>query len=170
MCSPLCSRLSYLTRYDCSSADIKPIGGTSKINLRAFVQLCMEHIQLSTLQRCNALMRSHLWPLNHWVHISTWPWAKLAPSAASCSCLPPDGNSPALQQVLGALLPTPPSSCKCSPFPQSCPSEADAASFSPGHSSPAITRPGGLYSQSLCYTEPGAFMVSIDTQALSTDP
>uniref|UniRef100_A0A8C7AV19 Glutamine-dependent NAD(+) synthetase n=1 Tax=Neovison vison TaxID=452646 RepID=A0A8C7AV19_NEOVI len=44
------SLLGYLTKYDCSSADINPIGGISKTDLKAFVQFCMERFQLPTLQ------------------------------------------------------------------------------------------------------------------------
>lgn len=44
------SLLGYLTKYDCSSADINPIGGISKTDLRAFVQFCAERFQLPTLQ------------------------------------------------------------------------------------------------------------------------
>uniref|UniRef100_A0A8I6GEG1 Glutamine-dependent NAD(+) synthetase n=2 Tax=Rattus norvegicus TaxID=10116 RepID=A0A8I6GEG1_RAT len=44
------SLLGYLTKYDCSSADINPIGGISKTDLRAFVQLCAERFQLPVLQ------------------------------------------------------------------------------------------------------------------------
>ncbi|XP_073073399.1 glutamine-dependent NAD(+) synthetase isoform X1 [Manis javanica] len=46
-----CSLVGYLTKYDCSSADINPIGGISKTDLRAFVQFCMERFQLPALQR-----------------------------------------------------------------------------------------------------------------------
>ncbi|ELK13223.1 glutamine-dependent NAD(+) synthetase isoform X1 [Pteropus alecto] len=45
------SLLGYLTKYDCSSADINPIGGVSKTDLRTFVQFCTERFQLSALQR-----------------------------------------------------------------------------------------------------------------------
>ncbi|XP_023593879.1 glutamine-dependent NAD(+) synthetase [Trichechus manatus latirostris] len=45
------SLLGYLTKYDCSSADINPIGGISKTDLRAFVQLCVERFQLPALCR-----------------------------------------------------------------------------------------------------------------------
>ncbi|XP_072614796.1 glutamine-dependent NAD(+) synthetase isoform X2 [Vulpes vulpes] len=45
------SLLGYLTKYDCSSADINPIGGISKTDLKAFVHFCMEHFQLPALQR-----------------------------------------------------------------------------------------------------------------------
>ncbi|KAM5317233.1 glutamine-dependent NAD(+) synthetase [Glossophaga mutica] len=45
------SLLGYLTKYDCSSADINPIGGISKTDLRAFVQFCLERFQLPALQR-----------------------------------------------------------------------------------------------------------------------
>ncbi|XP_055462676.1 glutamine-dependent NAD(+) synthetase-like isoform X3 [Psammomys obesus] len=44
------SLLGYLTKYDCSSADINPIGGISKTDLRAFVQFCAERFQLPTLK------------------------------------------------------------------------------------------------------------------------
>nr|XP_023397586.1 glutamine-dependent NAD(+) synthetase [Loxodonta africana] len=46
-----CSLLGYLTKYDCSSADINPIGGISKTDLRAFVQLCVQRFQLPALCR-----------------------------------------------------------------------------------------------------------------------
>uniref|UniRef100_A0A8C8SRR5 Glutamine-dependent NAD(+) synthetase n=1 Tax=Pelusios castaneus TaxID=367368 RepID=A0A8C8SRR5_9SAUR len=39
----------YLTKYDCSSADINPIGGISKTDLRCFIQYCMENFQLTAL-------------------------------------------------------------------------------------------------------------------------
>lgn len=44
------SLLGYLTKYDCSSADINPIGGISKMDLRAFVQFCAERFELPVLQ------------------------------------------------------------------------------------------------------------------------
>ncbi|XP_048216989.1 glutamine-dependent NAD(+) synthetase-like isoform X1 [Perognathus longimembris pacificus] len=44
------SLLGYLTKYDCSSADINPIGGVSKTDLRAFVQFCAQRFQLPALQ------------------------------------------------------------------------------------------------------------------------
>uniref|UniRef100_A0A8C0GLE0 Glutamine-dependent NAD(+) synthetase n=1 Tax=Chelonoidis abingdonii TaxID=106734 RepID=A0A8C0GLE0_CHEAB len=40
----------YLTKYDCSSADINPIGGISKTDLRSFIQYCMENFQLTALR------------------------------------------------------------------------------------------------------------------------
>lgn len=45
------SLLGYLTKYDCSSADINPIGGISKTDLRVFVQFCVDRFQLPALQR-----------------------------------------------------------------------------------------------------------------------
>ncbi|XP_054426729.1 glutamine-dependent NAD(+) synthetase [Pteronotus mesoamericanus] len=45
------SLLGYLTKYDCSSADINPIGGISKTDLRTFIQLCLERFQLPALRR-----------------------------------------------------------------------------------------------------------------------
>nr|XP_031546903.1 glutamine-dependent NAD(+) synthetase isoform X3 [Vicugna pacos] len=44
------SLLGYLTKYDCSSADINPIGGISKTDLKDFVQFCMESFPLPALQ------------------------------------------------------------------------------------------------------------------------
>ncbi|XP_067414313.1 glutamine-dependent NAD(+) synthetase isoform X1 [Emydura macquarii macquarii] len=40
----------YFTKYDCSSADINPIGGISKTDLRSFIQYCMENFQLTALR------------------------------------------------------------------------------------------------------------------------
>nr|KAF6275495.1 NAD synthetase 1 [Myotis myotis] len=45
------SLLGYLTKYDCSSADINPIGGISKTDLRVFIEFCIERFQLPALQR-----------------------------------------------------------------------------------------------------------------------
>ncbi|XP_066556688.1 glutamine-dependent NAD(+) synthetase [Amia ocellicauda] len=39
----------YLTKYDCSSADINPIGGISKTDLRGFLQYCFDKFQLTAL-------------------------------------------------------------------------------------------------------------------------
>ncbi|EDO33760.1 predicted protein [Nematostella vectensis] len=39
----------YLTKYDCSSADINPIGGISKTDLRAFIFHCVEKYNFSSL-------------------------------------------------------------------------------------------------------------------------
>nr|XP_035923653.1 glutamine-dependent NAD(+) synthetase isoform X2 [Halichoerus grypus] len=44
------SLLGYLTKYDCSSADINPIGGISKTDLKTFIQFCLERFQLPALQ------------------------------------------------------------------------------------------------------------------------
>ncbi|KAG8522567.1 LOW QUALITY PROTEIN: Glutamine-dependent NAD(+) synthetase, partial [Galemys pyrenaicus] len=43
------SLLGYLTKYDCSSADISPVGGVSKTDLRVFVQFCAERFGLPAL-------------------------------------------------------------------------------------------------------------------------
>nr|XP_006642713.1 PREDICTED: glutamine-dependent NAD(+) synthetase isoform X1 [Lepisosteus oculatus] len=40
----------YLTKYDCSSADINPIGGISKADLKSFIQYCTEKFQLTALR------------------------------------------------------------------------------------------------------------------------
>lgn len=39
----------YMTKYDCSSADINPIGGISKQDLRSFVFYCVEKFNFSSL-------------------------------------------------------------------------------------------------------------------------
>ncbi|GCC21503.1 hypothetical protein chiPu_0019975, partial [Chiloscyllium punctatum] len=44
------SLCGYLTKYDCSSADINPIGGISKTDLRSFIQYCIENFQLTALR------------------------------------------------------------------------------------------------------------------------
>ena len=40
----------YLTKYDCSSADINPIGGISKVDLRMFLDHARENLELPLLQ------------------------------------------------------------------------------------------------------------------------
>lgn len=40
----------YLTKYDCSSADLNPIGGISKTDLRSFIEYCVNHFQLTALR------------------------------------------------------------------------------------------------------------------------
>ncbi|KAF4082927.1 hypothetical protein AMELA_G00134030 [Ameiurus melas] len=44
------SLTGYFTKYDCSSADINPIGGVSKMDLKSFLLYCAEHFQLSILK------------------------------------------------------------------------------------------------------------------------
>ncbi|KAL6468909.1 hypothetical protein MHYP_G00224330 [Metynnis hypsauchen] len=44
------SLTGYFTKYDCSSADINPIGGVSKMDLKRFLQYCAEHFQLTALK------------------------------------------------------------------------------------------------------------------------
>ena len=39
----------YMTKYDCSSADINPIGGISKTDLKSFLQLARTRFNLSAL-------------------------------------------------------------------------------------------------------------------------
>ncbi|XP_053109765.1 glutamine-dependent NAD(+) synthetase [Hemicordylus capensis] len=41
----------YFTKYDCSSADINPIGGISKTDLGSFIQYCIENFHLTSLRR-----------------------------------------------------------------------------------------------------------------------
>ncbi|KAG7473661.1 hypothetical protein MATL_G00098210 [Megalops atlanticus] len=40
----------YFTKYDCSSADINPIGGVSKTDLKSFLQYCVARFQLTALR------------------------------------------------------------------------------------------------------------------------
>ncbi|TNM90520.1 glutamine-dependent NAD(+) synthetase isoform X1 [Takifugu flavidus] len=44
------SLTGYFTKYDCSSADINPIGGISKADLKNFLFYCVETFQLSSLR------------------------------------------------------------------------------------------------------------------------
>uniref|UniRef100_A0A8D0HBE5 Glutamine-dependent NAD(+) synthetase n=1 Tax=Sphenodon punctatus TaxID=8508 RepID=A0A8D0HBE5_SPHPU len=56
----------YLTKYDCSSADINPIGGISKTDLRSFLQYCLENFQLISLRTIlSAPPTAELEPLTH---------------------------------------------------------------------------------------------------------
>ncbi|XP_057308920.1 glutamine-dependent NAD(+) synthetase-like [Hydractinia symbiolongicarpus] len=43
------SLLGYMTKYDCSSADLNPIGGISKIDLKKFVFYCVEKYNFTSL-------------------------------------------------------------------------------------------------------------------------
>lgn len=47
----LFSLCGYLTKYDCSSADINPIGGISKKDLKSFIFHCVEKFNFSSLIR-----------------------------------------------------------------------------------------------------------------------
>jgi NAD+ synthase (glutamine-hydrolysing) len=40
-----------MTKYDCSSADINPIGGISKSDLRKFIQYCRDHFGYTALDK-----------------------------------------------------------------------------------------------------------------------
>ncbi|XP_019735405.1 glutamine-dependent NAD(+) synthetase isoform X2 [Hippocampus comes] len=44
------SLTGYFTKYDCSSADINPIGGISKNDLKGFLQFCVRQFQLTALK------------------------------------------------------------------------------------------------------------------------
>ncbi|KAI3376793.1 hypothetical protein L3Q82_000384 [Scortum barcoo] len=44
------SLTGYFTKYDCSSADINPIGGISKTDLKSFLLYCVEQFQLTSLK------------------------------------------------------------------------------------------------------------------------
>ncbi|XP_064779422.1 glutamine-dependent NAD(+) synthetase-like [Oncorhynchus masou masou] len=44
------SLTGYFTKYDCSSADINPIGGISKTDLQSFLRYCVEQFQLTALK------------------------------------------------------------------------------------------------------------------------
>ncbi|KAJ3039080.1 glutamine-dependent NAD(+) synthetase [Rhizophlyctis rosea] len=39
----------YFTKYDCSSADVNPIGGVSKVDLRKFIHYCIEAMDMPVL-------------------------------------------------------------------------------------------------------------------------
>uniref|UniRef100_A0A672LSX6 Glutamine-dependent NAD(+) synthetase n=1 Tax=Sinocyclocheilus grahami TaxID=75366 RepID=A0A672LSX6_SINGR len=43
------SLTGYFTKYDCSSADINPIGGVSKMDLKCFLQYCVKRFHLTAL-------------------------------------------------------------------------------------------------------------------------
>ena len=51
VCVCVCSLRGYLTKYDSSSADINPIGGISKTDLRRFIQYCADHFGWTALNR-----------------------------------------------------------------------------------------------------------------------
>ena len=44
------SLLGYMTKYDCSSADINPIGGISKQDLRSFIRYCLKKFEYTVLE------------------------------------------------------------------------------------------------------------------------
>lgn len=44
------SLTGYFTKYDCSSADINPIGGISKTDLKSFLSYCVDTFQLTALK------------------------------------------------------------------------------------------------------------------------
>lgn len=43
-----------MTKYDCSSADVNPIGGISKTDLRKFILYCTDHFKWSALKNVYA--------------------------------------------------------------------------------------------------------------------
>ena len=45
----------YYTKYDCSSADVNPIGGISKGDLRKFLGLARERFSMTALDRSASL-------------------------------------------------------------------------------------------------------------------
>ena len=52
--SCVCSLQGYLTKYDCSSTDINPIGGISKTDLRHFIVYCAQHFGWTALTGCDS--------------------------------------------------------------------------------------------------------------------
>ncbi|XP_019735406.1 glutamine-dependent NAD(+) synthetase isoform X3 [Hippocampus comes] len=50
LASQIGSLTGYFTKYDCSSADINPIGGISKNDLKGFLQFCVRQFQLTALK------------------------------------------------------------------------------------------------------------------------
>ncbi|KAK2099919.1 hypothetical protein P7K49_021267 [Saguinus oedipus] len=108
--------LGYLTKYDCSSADINPIGGISKTDLRAFVHFCTKRFQLPALQSHRAHSVAQPQPL----------WASLRWLCSSCCLL----SSPALELALEAHDQASPSSCGCPNSPQA-PARSGSCSLLP---------------------------------------
>ena len=53
-----CSLRGYFTKYDCSSADLNPIGGISKTDLKKFVSYAQETFDLPILESYYASMLS----------------------------------------------------------------------------------------------------------------
>jgi len=54
----------YLTKYDCSSADINPIGGINKTDLKYFLKYARDEFGLGSLDLIiNAVPTAELWPL-----------------------------------------------------------------------------------------------------------
>ena len=54
-----CCRLrGYFTKYDCSSADVNPIGGISKTDLRKFIGYSRTELGLGILQEYEAQIRT----------------------------------------------------------------------------------------------------------------
>ena len=54
----------YMTKYDCSSADVNPIGGISKADLRAFLRWGATHLGYPTLAEVERRRRLHGRSLN----------------------------------------------------------------------------------------------------------
>uniref|UniRef100_A0A7N6BW62 Glutamine-dependent NAD(+) synthetase n=1 Tax=Anabas testudineus TaxID=64144 RepID=A0A7N6BW62_ANATE len=54
------SLTGYFTKYDCSSADINPIGGISKTDLKSFLLYCVEHFQLTALRGSLNVYMEHM--------------------------------------------------------------------------------------------------------------
>ena len=55
----------YMTKYDCSSADINPIGGISKTDLKSFLAFAKQEFKLSALEDIlNARPTAELVPLS----------------------------------------------------------------------------------------------------------
>ncbi|XP_052087489.1 glutamine-dependent NAD(+) synthetase-like isoform X3 [Mytilus californianus] len=61
----------YMTKYDCSSADINPIGGISKSDLRRFILYCRNRFGFSALEKIyNAPPTAELEPLKDGQHLA----------------------------------------------------------------------------------------------------
>lgn len=52
MVFPFVSLRGYLTKYDCSSADINPIGAISKTDLKRFIAYAKDAFELPILAEC----------------------------------------------------------------------------------------------------------------------
>ena len=74
----------YMTKYDCSSADVNPIGGVSKVDLRKFVEYCSQRYGWTALRDvCEAPPSAELEPLEDGRLVQT----DEVSAAAPCVCM-----------------------------------------------------------------------------------
>jgi len=77
-----CRLRGYYTKYDCSSADINPIGGISKTDLKRFIAWAETKFDLPVLKECVSARRTDQHPLNSDVNrfLDATPTAELEPT------------------------------------------------------------------------------------------